>query len=144
MNGEGDEPFRVLTSRSTLFNSVCFHPSLPLFAAATDRGSLQIVHAKVNDEDEEVKPLIVPVKMLSAPGRIVKVTTELPKSKYGEDVDKFDEDEEDEERKKMKKMWAEQLPEQKSIVPAAQCCVFHPIHPWIFGGFDDGMVRLFV
>ena len=82
--------------------------------------------------------------MLIAPVRNLRMSTTLPPSKDGEDPDVFTEDEEDKIRLEKEKEWAAARPTQSSIVPAALCCAFHPIHPWIFGGFDDGIVRLYV
>ncbi|KXJ95770.1 NUC169 domain-domain-containing protein [Microdochium bolleyi] len=56
-------PFKTMRFHSEAIRAVKFHRSYPLFADASDDGSLQIFHSKVvNDVMED--PVIVPVKML--------------------------------------------------------------------------------
>ncbi|KAH7035281.1 eukaryotic ribosome biogenesis protein [Microdochium trichocladiopsis] len=56
-------PFKTMRFHTEAIRAVKFHRHFPLFADASDDGSLQIFHAKVvNDVMED--PVIVPVKML--------------------------------------------------------------------------------
>lgn len=56
-------PFKTMRFHTEAIRAVKFHRQFPLFADASDDGSLQIFHAKVvNDVMED--PVIVPVKML--------------------------------------------------------------------------------
>ncbi|KAJ1331488.1 ribosome biogenesis protein ERB1 [Microdochium nivale] len=63
-------PFKTMRFHTEAIRAVKFHRSYPLFADASDDGTLQIFHSKVvNDVMED--PVIVPVKMLKG-HRVVK------------------------------------------------------------------------
>ncbi|KAH7829698.1 putative ribosome biogenesis protein BOP1 [Monocercomonoides exilis] len=128
LNAETMLPYRTLSSAATPFYHVCFHRSFPLFAASTMKGSIQIVHGSVPEDDPEGSPVIVPVKILNGPKRRIIHNSSSD-----------DSDDEDEEEEKKDGGDSEEL-----IVPAAKCCIFHPTQPWVFGGFDDGVIRLFI
>ncbi|KZT58781.1 BOP1NT-domain-containing protein [Calocera cornea HHB12733] len=59
----GTRPFRVLRYHSRALRSVAFSPAHPLFASASDDGTVQIFHATVF-ADLMTDPRIVPVKVL--------------------------------------------------------------------------------
>lgn len=57
------KPYRIIHNHSKSIRKVLFHPRLPLFADASDDGSVHVFHATVY-EDLMRDPLIVPVKIL--------------------------------------------------------------------------------
>lgn len=59
----GTKPFKTLRYHARALRAVVFHPKLPLFASASDDGTVQIFHATVYD-DLNQNPLIVPLKIL--------------------------------------------------------------------------------
>jgi ribosome biogenesis protein ERB1 len=59
----GSTPYKTLRYHSKAIRSVKFHPSLPLFADASDDGSLQIFHGKVVGDSLE-NATVVPLKVL--------------------------------------------------------------------------------
>jgi ribosome biogenesis protein ERB1 len=59
----GNKPYKTLRYHSRALRSVVFHPKLPLFASASDDGTIHIFHATVYD-DLNMNPLIVPLKIL--------------------------------------------------------------------------------
>ncbi|KZO89876.1 BOP1NT-domain-containing protein [Calocera viscosa TUFC12733] len=59
----GIRPFRVLRYHSRALRSVAFSPAHPLFASASDDGTVQVFHATVF-ADLMTDPRIVPVKVL--------------------------------------------------------------------------------
>ncbi|KAF2722778.1 BOP1NT-domain-containing protein [Polychaeton citri CBS 116435] len=65
-------PYKTLRYHSKAIRSVKFHPNLPLFADASDDGSLQVFHGKVVGDSLE-NASVVPLKVL----RGHKVTKEL-------------------------------------------------------------------
>jgi ribosome biogenesis protein ERB1 len=58
-----DKPFRIMRYHSRALRSLAFHPTYPLFASASDDGSVQLFHARVH-ADLLADPLIVPLKIL--------------------------------------------------------------------------------
>jgi hypothetical protein len=92
------------------------------------------VHGSVSG-DEDTPPVIVPVKMLAGPTRrVVKVAE--PTDADSDNSSSDDDAEADDA--------AAAAGGSAETVPAALCCVFHPAQPWIFAGFNDGVVRLFI
>lgn len=61
----GEKPYKSLKYHSKAVRAVAFHSSYPLYATASDDGSIHIFHATVYD-DMLTLPLIVPVKVLQA------------------------------------------------------------------------------
>lgn len=59
----GNKPFRTLRYHTRALRAVAFHPTLPLFASASDDGTIHIFHATVY-ADLTQNPLIVPLKIL--------------------------------------------------------------------------------
>ncbi|BEI89541.1 uncharacterized protein CcaverHIS019_0209030 [Cutaneotrichosporon cavernicola] len=59
----GTKPFRTLRYHSRALRAVSFHPRLPLFASASDDGTIHVFHATVY-ADLTKNPLIVPLKIL--------------------------------------------------------------------------------
>ena len=59
----GTTPYKTLRYHSKAIRAVEFHPSLPLFADASDDGSLQIFHGKVVGDSLE-NATVVPLKVL--------------------------------------------------------------------------------
>ncbi|KAK5108389.1 hypothetical protein LTR62_008345 [Meristemomyces frigidus] len=59
----GNTPYKTLRYHSRAIRSVAFHPTLPLFADASDDASLQIFHGKVV-RDDLANATIVPLKVL--------------------------------------------------------------------------------
>ncbi|KAK2958750.1 putative Ribosome biogenesis protein bop1 [Blattamonas nauphoetae] len=114
LNSDSNLPFRVLAASSTQFYRVSFHPAYPLFAGSTLKGTIQVVHGSVTT-DPTVPPLIVPVKLLFGPKRIT--------IRRGDDGE---------------------IESKEAGVPSSRCCAFHSRQPWIFGGFDDGVVRMYI
>ncbi|KAF6762762.1 ribosome biogenesis protein ERB1 [Ephemerocybe angulata] len=58
-----EKPYKVLKYHSRAIRSLHFHPKYPLFASASDDGSIQIFHSRVYN-DLMTDPLIVPLKIL--------------------------------------------------------------------------------
>ncbi|KAK0746107.1 NUC169 domain-containing protein [Schizothecium vesticola] len=58
-----NRPYKTMRFHGEAIRTVRFHKSLPLFADASDDGSLQIFHGKVPNDQLE-NPTIVPVKVL--------------------------------------------------------------------------------
>ncbi|KAF8592530.1 BOP1NT-domain-containing protein [Ramaria rubella] len=58
-----EKPYKVLRYHSRALRSIAFHPSYPLFASASDDGTIQVFHARVFS-DLLTDPLIVPLKIL--------------------------------------------------------------------------------
>nr|POE71388.1 ribosome biogenesis protein erb1 [Quercus suber] len=59
----GATPYKTLRYHSKAIRSVAFHPTLPLFADASDDGTLQIFHGKVVGDSME-NATVVPLKVL--------------------------------------------------------------------------------
>ncbi|GAB1734229.1 hypothetical protein NU195Hw_g9245t1 [Hortaea werneckii] len=59
----GTTPYKTLRYHSKAIRSVAFHPKLPLFADASDDGSLQVFHGKVVGDSLE-NATVVPLKVL--------------------------------------------------------------------------------
>ena len=59
----GTTPYKTLRYHSKAIRSVSFHPSLPLFADASDDGTLQVFHGKVVGDSLE-NATVVPLKVL--------------------------------------------------------------------------------
>ena len=59
----GSTPYKTLRYHSKAIRSVKFHPSLPLFADASDDGSLQVFHGKIVADSME-NAMVVPLKVL--------------------------------------------------------------------------------
>ena len=59
----GPTPYKTLRYHSKAIRSVKFHPTLPLFADASDDGTLQIFHGKVVGDSLE-NATVVPLKVL--------------------------------------------------------------------------------
>ncbi|KAK4530757.1 hypothetical protein CCYA_CCYA05G1614 [Cyanidiococcus yangmingshanensis] len=59
----GERPYRVIRNHSMAVRKACFHPRLPLFASASDDGTVHIFHATVYD-DLGKDPLLVPLRIL--------------------------------------------------------------------------------
>jgi ribosome biogenesis protein ERB1 len=59
----GTKPYRTLRYHTKALRGVAFHPTLPLFASASDDGTIHIFHATVY-ADLNQNPLIVPLKIL--------------------------------------------------------------------------------
>ena len=59
----GNTPYKVLRYHDKAIRSAKFHPSLPLFADASDDGSVQVFHGKVVGDSME-NATIVPLKVL--------------------------------------------------------------------------------
>lgn len=59
----GTKPYKTLRYHSRALRAVQFHPTLPLFASASDDGTIHIFHATVYN-DLTQNPLIVPLKIL--------------------------------------------------------------------------------
>lgn len=57
------KPYRQLQSHQQAIRSISIHPTHPLFASASDDGTVQVVHAQVY-QDLMQNPTIVPVKIL--------------------------------------------------------------------------------
>lgn len=68
----GSTPYKTLRYHSKAIRSVAFHPTLPLFADASDDGTLQIFHGKVVGDSLE-NATVVPLKVLKGH----RVTKEL-------------------------------------------------------------------
>ncbi|RMY78934.1 hypothetical protein D0864_09190 [Hortaea werneckii] len=66
----GTTPYKTLRYHSKAIRSVAFHPKLPLFADASDDGSLQVFHGKVVGDSLE-NATVVPLKVLRG-HRVVK------------------------------------------------------------------------
>jgi len=66
----GTTPYKTLRYHDKAIRSVAFHPSLPLFADASDDGSVQIFHGKVVGDSLE-NATVVPLKVLRG-HRVVK------------------------------------------------------------------------
>ncbi|KAI6891848.1 Ribosome biogenesis protein, partial [Hortaea werneckii] len=66
----GTTPYKTLRYHSKAIRSVAFHPQLPLFADASDDGSLQVFHGKVVGDSLE-NATVVPLKVLRG-HRVVK------------------------------------------------------------------------
>jgi len=66
----GTTPYKTLRYHSKAIRAVTFHPSLPLFADASDDGTLQIFHGKVVGDSLE-NATVVPLKVLKG-HRVVK------------------------------------------------------------------------
>jgi len=60
-------PYKKMKYHSKAIRNVSFSPNYPLFASASDDGSLNVFHAQVYD-DPLTNPLIVPVKILKGHG----------------------------------------------------------------------------
>jgi ribosome biogenesis protein ERB1 len=58
-----DDFYHFFRYHTRALRAVAFHPTYPLFASASDDGSVQIFHAKVYS-DLMTDPLIVPLKIL--------------------------------------------------------------------------------
>ena len=56
-------PYKTLRAHQLAVRSVAYHPTLPLFASASDDTSVHVYHGRVYD-DLMANPLIVPVKIL--------------------------------------------------------------------------------
>ncbi|GAA5857566.1 hypothetical protein JCM9279_002515 [Rhodotorula babjevae] len=56
-------PYKTLRYHARALRSVAFHPTLPLFASASDDGSVHVFHATVY-ADLLTNPLLVPLKVL--------------------------------------------------------------------------------
>ncbi|KAI9215802.1 WD40-repeat-containing domain protein, partial [Blastocladiella britannica] len=61
----GTMPYKTLRYHKEALRSVVFHAKLPLFASASDDGTIQVFHGMVYS-DLLTNPLIVPVKILRA------------------------------------------------------------------------------
>ncbi|KAI9168472.1 Ribosome biogenesis protein erb1 [Blastocladiella emersonii ATCC 22665] len=61
----GTMPYKTLRYHKQALRSVVFHPKFPLFASASDDGTIQVFHGMVY-ADLLTNPLIVPVKILRA------------------------------------------------------------------------------
>lgn len=59
----GTTPYKTLRYHEKAIRSVKFHPTLPLFADASDDGTVQIFHGKVVGDGLE-NPTVVPLKVL--------------------------------------------------------------------------------
>jgi ribosome biogenesis protein ERB1 len=59
----GEQPYRMIRNHTMAVRKACFHPRLPLFASASDDGTIHIFHATVYD-DLGKDPLLVPVRIL--------------------------------------------------------------------------------
>jgi len=59
-----NKPYQTARHHKKAIRQVCFHKSYPLFASASDDGTVLVSHGKVFD-DLLQNPLIVPVKVLS-------------------------------------------------------------------------------
>ncbi|KAJ1987528.1 Ribosome biogenesis protein erb1 [Dimargaris cristalligena] len=59
----GGTPYKTIKFHSQAIRQVCFHRRFPLFASASDDGTLQVFHSMVY-QDLIKNPLIVPVKIL--------------------------------------------------------------------------------
>lgn len=59
----GNKPYKTLRYHTRALRAVHFHPKLPLFASASDDGTIHIFHSTVYD-DLMRNPLIVPLKIL--------------------------------------------------------------------------------
>ncbi|KAI7518519.1 Ribosome biogenesis protein, partial [Hortaea werneckii] len=59
----GTTPYKTLRYHSKAIRSVAFHPTRPLFADASDDGSLQVFHGKVVGDSLE-NATVVPLKVL--------------------------------------------------------------------------------
>lgn len=59
----GEKPYRTLRYHSKAIRSAVFHPSLPLFASASDDGNIHVFHSSVS-QDYSTNALIVPLKVL--------------------------------------------------------------------------------
>lgn len=59
----GNTPYKVLRYHDKAIRNAKFHPSLPLFADASDDGSVQVFHGKVVGDSME-NATIVPLKVL--------------------------------------------------------------------------------
>ncbi|TKA24993.1 hypothetical protein B0A50_06091 [Salinomyces thailandicus] len=66
----GTTPYKTLRYHSKAIRGVAFHPSLPLFADASDDGTLQVFHGKVVGDSLE-NATVVPLKVLRG-HRVVK------------------------------------------------------------------------
>ncbi|KZV75423.1 BOP1NT-domain-containing protein [Peniophora sp. CONT] len=58
-----DKPYKIMRYHSRAIRSLAFHPTYPLFASASDDGSVQVFHARIYG-DLMADPLIVPLKIL--------------------------------------------------------------------------------
>lgn len=67
------KPYRILQSHQTAVRSVAYHRgAFPLFASASDDGTVQIVHGQVF-QDLMQNPIIVPVRILRGfPGEVLQ------------------------------------------------------------------------
>jgi hypothetical protein len=96
----------------------------------------------MNEENEVIKhpPQIIPVKIIYGPRRRLVLGSE--------DVGDGDEEGDggdnnnsgNNENGKKEKMGGE----EEEVIPSAMCCVFHPTQPWIYVGFDDGYLRMYL
>jgi ribosome biogenesis protein ERB1 len=66
----GSKPYKTLRYHSKAIRAVSFHPTLPLFADASDDGTLQVFHGKVVGDAME-NATVVPLKVLRG-HRVVK------------------------------------------------------------------------
>jgi len=58
-----NKPYQTIRHHKKAIRQVCFHKRYPLFASASDDGTVLVSHGKVFD-DMLQNPLIVPVKIL--------------------------------------------------------------------------------
>ena len=63
----GNTPYKKMKYHSKAIRNVCFSHVYPLFASASDDGSLNVFHGQVYEETV-MNPLIVPVKILKGHG----------------------------------------------------------------------------
>ena len=63
----GNTPYKKMKYHSKAIRNVCFSSVYPLFASASDDGSLNVFHGQVYEETV-MNPLIVPVKILKGHG----------------------------------------------------------------------------
>jgi len=70
-----DKPWKNLRHHGSAVRKVAIHPlagdRLPLMASAGDDRAVHVVYSKVYEDDENKNPMVVPVKKLSHPDRVV-------------------------------------------------------------------------
>ena len=70
-----DKPWKNLRHHGSAVRKVAIHPlagdRLPLMASAGDDRAVHVIYSKVYEDDETKNPMVVPVKKLSHPDRVV-------------------------------------------------------------------------
>jgi ribosome biogenesis protein ERB1 len=75
-------PYKTLKFHEKALRSVCFHRRYPLFASASDDGSVHVFHSTVY-KDLERNPMVVPLKVLKGHGSSSNSNTSKNSSSTG-------------------------------------------------------------